>query len=223
MKIKLSKRLKTIAKYVNQNDVVADIGSDHAHLPLYLFQNGVISKAYAIDNKTGPFLRMMENVSKYDYDIKLSLSDGISMLESDVNTLVIAGMGAKTILNILSKKEKLLNIYHIIIDSHNDVPLVRKEINKLGYIIKNEEILIDKNIYYIVMDFKKGNQEYSEEELYFGPILLKKKDEVFLSYHKERLEKLLKIVQVDKKHQDELTKEINMIKKEIELWILNHL
>lgn len=217
MKIKLSKRLKTIAKYVNQNDVVADIGSDHAHLPLYLFQNGVISKAYAIDNKTGPFLRMMENVSKYDYDIKLSLSDGISMLESDVNTLVIAGMGAKTILNILSKKEKLLNIYHIIIDSHNDVPLVRKEINKLGYIIKNEEILIDKNIYYIVMDFKKGNQEYSEEELYFGPILLKKKDEVFLSYHKERLEKLLKIVQVDKKHQDELTKEINMIKKEIEL------
>ena len=87
-------------------------------------------------------------------------------------------MGCNTILNIL-KKNKLKYIKKIVIQSNTDIPLIRKYINKLGYTIKNEQLIIDKNIYYIIITFTKGKHKYTKKELYFGPILLKENNYLF--------------------------------------------
>ena len=62
--------------------------------------------------------------------------------------------------------------------------MLRKKINKLGYIIKDEIIVFEDNKFYITIEFVKGNKKYSKKELYFGPILLNKKDNLFYDYFK---------------------------------------
>ena len=103
-------------------------------------------------------------------------------------------MGGNTILNIL-KKNKLKYIKKIVIQSNTDIPLIRKYINKLGYTIKNEQLIIDKNIYYIIITFSKGKHKYTKKELYFGPILLKENNELFKKKKTIELNKLEKILE----------------------------
>lgn len=213
---KLSSRLLEISKNVKNNDIIADVGSDHAFLPIYLLENNIINKAYAIENKLGPYNRMVTNINKSKKNIIPIFSNGLDNLPSDVNSLIIAGMGKSLILDILNKnKSKLDNIDSLIIDSHNDVPSLRKDVCDLGYKIVNETLLIDKDIFYTIIRFEKGTVNYSEKELYFGPILLNNKNDLFYKYHKIRLEKLNKIINVDKKHQKQNNIELNYLLEEL--------
>ena len=97
------------------------------------------------------------------------------------------------IINIL-KKNKLKYIKKIVIQSNTDIPLIRKYINKLGYTIKNEQLIIDKNIYYIIITFTKGKHKYTKKELYFGPILLKENNYLFNEKKAIELNKLEEIL-----------------------------
>ena len=126
--IKLSKRLKIIHDMVPKS-VVADIGSDHGKLMIALVQSGTITKGYAVENKEGPFERLRSNLIRYHVnDIVTPLfSDGIKDITRDVSTIVIAGMGGTSIVNILkSHPEKMVSVQTIIIDAHTAVPFVRK-------------------------------------------------------------------------------------------------
>ena len=108
--IKLSKRLKIIHDMVPKS-VVADIGSDHGKLMIALVQSGTITKGYAVENKEGPFERLRSNLIRYHInDIVTPLfSDGIKDITRDVSTIVIAGMGGTSIVNILkSHPEKMV-------------------------------------------------------------------------------------------------------------------
>ena len=110
--MKLSKRLQAIYDMV-PNGVVADIGSDHGKLIISLFQNGIISKGYAIENKKGPYSRLVKAIedSGCSDSIVPMFSDGISELPSDVDTIVIAGMGGFNIIEILKAHPlKLKNV-----------------------------------------------------------------------------------------------------------------
>jgi tRNA (adenine22-N1)-methyltransferase len=72
--------------------------------------------------------------------------------------------------------------------------IIRKYINKLGYTIKNEQLIIDKNIYYIIITFTKGRHKYTKKELYFGPILLKENNDLFNEKKAIELNKLEEIL-----------------------------
>ena len=90
--MKLSKRLQTIADFVKKGAVVADIGTDHAHIPIYLIKNNIISKAYACDINAGPLEKAKENINYYGVkNIELRLSNGLEKLKTDeADTFIIA-------------------------------------------------------------------------------------------------------------------------------------
>lgn len=182
--IKLSKRLETIYDMVSFNNVVADIGSDHALLPIALVQSGKVTRAYASEVNEGPYEMSVKNIEKYNLEnyIIPVLSDGISELEADVSCITICGMGGNLISDILnSNKDKLAHVKEIIIQPNNNEETARIWLVNNGYIIEDEKIVYEDNVYYEVIKAIKGEREtrYTKEELYFGPILLNNKNEDF--------------------------------------------
>lgn len=199
--INLSKRLKSIADFVldDQNTHgVIDVGCDHALLDIYLLENKSTLKVIASDVKEGPLKRARENIYKYGLldKIKLYLSDGLSFMEEDIDTIVISGMGADTIVDIFQRgKEQITNVKKIIISSNGKYPKVRESISKLGFKIDKEKIVLEDGKYYIIIKFIKGEECYSSKELYFGPYLLQNKNEMFSKYYQNMLNEKRKILE----------------------------
>ena len=197
--LKLSKRLETIYEMVSFNNVVADIGSDHALLPIALVLNGKVTRAYASEVNEGPYDMSVKNIEKYNltnYIIPV-LSDGISELEADVTCITICGMGGNLISDILdSNKEKLAHVNEIIIQPNNNEETARIWLVNNGYDIQDEKIVYEDEVYYEIIKAVKREQErrYSKEELYFGPVLLANKSDEFVNKwnnYKEYLNKVL--------------------------------
>ena len=191
--VKLSLRLKTIFDMV-PNSVVADIGADHGKLIISLFEQGVITHGYAVENKIGPFERLKKALEDHccqDFIVPM-LSDGISELPEEVNTLIIAGMGGNLIIDILkSHEERLGNVKTIIIDAHSCVPKIRKEICDMGFIIADEKIIKEDGIFYEIIKFiRAGKALYGENDFEFGPILRNEKCATFKEKYIERINEI---------------------------------
>ncbi|NLB49046.1 MAG: SAM-dependent methyltransferase [Erysipelotrichia bacterium] len=195
--VKLSKRLRTIHDLVPKC-VPADIGSDHGKLMIALFQSGTIEKGYAIENKEGPYERLKNNLTEAGVIDKIIplFCDGLEDLPQVVDALIIAGMGGTTILGILKKHlSKLSNIQTIIVDAHNSIPLVRKEVCRLGFTIADEKIIKEKNIYYEIIKFIRADCAIiGDEDLEFGPVLRQEKSAVFKEKYRNRLSEINKII-----------------------------
>jgi len=110
-KMELSPRLKKIAELIPQGSVIADVGTDHAYIPVYCFQNNIIKKAIAMDVNPMPLKRAEQNLEKYGflYESELRLSDGIEKLSvGEADVIVIAGMGGLLIRDIIDAgKDKI--------------------------------------------------------------------------------------------------------------------
>ena len=185
--MKISDRLKTIASFVKEHANVADVGADHGLLEIYLLENQIVDSILAIENKSGPFNILKNNLE--DYDVKLSLSDGISNIDDKVDTLVIAGMGGILITNILkAHQDKLTNVKQIVVDAHRDYELVRREITALGYYIEKEKIVYENDTYYFVISFLKGHKNYSDVEYEWGYKI--NKDPLFNQFREDELKTL---------------------------------
>lgn len=211
--MKISKRLLKIASYVLDNSCVLDVGCDHALLDIYLVLNKNNVKAIASDVNENALKIARKNIEKYNLldKIDVVLQDGLVNLSLDVDTLVIAGMGTKTILDILNKGN-LDNIKRIIVSSNNNYYELRKGITKLGFKIVLEDMVYENNIYYPIIVFERGSIKYSKLELEYGPILLKQKSDIFLKYINFKKNNLNKILDnLDKKNLSTYHK----IKKEI--------
>ena len=214
----LGKRLTAIFNMVPLGSVVADVGSDHGKLIISLFENCVISKGYAIENKKGPYNRLvkaLEEAKIIDNVVPL-FSDGITDLPEAVNTVVIAGMGGNTIVDILKKnRSKLKNVETIIVDAHNSIPFMREEISKLGYIIADEQMVEEDGTYYEIVKFRVGNIAiYGDKDLEFGPILRMEKSPLFKQKYQNRLDEIDKLL---KKHSlpESRINELNIEKEKI--------
>lgn len=218
--INLSPRLKLISEFVPLNSKVMDIGCDHGLLDIYLYQNKIVKKIIASDINFSALNNAIENIkaNKLEKEIETRLSDGLENIhaEDEIDTLVIAGMGSNTIVNMLKKDiKKLDKIKTIIIQSNTKLEFLRSEIVKLNYYIADEAIVEDNKKIYIVIKFIKGRRKYTKKELYFGPILLSTKSLVFQKYTKDNLKKLQCILSSVPKNKILLRYKI---KKEIHLY-----
>ena len=218
--INLSSRLKLISEFVPLNSKVMDIGCDHGLLDIYLYQNKIVKKIIASDINFSALNNAIENIkaNKLEKEIETRLSDGLENIhaEDEIDTLVIAGMGSNTIVNMLKKDiKKLDKIKTIIIQSNTKLEFLRSEIVKLNYYITDEAIVEDNKKIYIVIKFIKGRRKYTKKELYFGPILLSTKSLVFQKYNKDNLKKLQCILSSVPKNKILLRYKI---KKEIHLY-----
>lgn len=169
--MKLSKRLKTIADLVDTKKVI-DVGCDHGYLDIYLTLYKDCT-CIATDISSNAIKCCQDNISKYHLEEKITtiITDGINGINIDANdTLVLSGMGTKTIIDILSNK-KLSNT--IIISSNNNLEELRRFMVRIGYYIDKEIYIFENNIHYIIIKFIKGLKEYSDYEYLLGPIVIK--------------------------------------------------
>lgn len=161
----LSKRLLTIAELISEHDNVADIGADHGKLILYLANKYRNNYFLGIENKLGPFNILKNNLNSSKINnINYKLSDGISYLSENINTLVFAGMGGLNIVSILKKDTyNLKNIDKIVICANNDNFELLKFLHSISYRIIDKKLIIDaKKIYYIF------SLKYSSEIIHFS-------------------------------------------------------
>lgn len=188
----LSKRLLEIAKLVDENKVVYDIGSDHALLPCFLVTNKISQKVYAVDNKIGPLNHAKETIEKHGLQGKVIplLSDGLNDVKDDGQIIVIAGMGYYTVMDIFKGKD-LSKYEKIIVQVNKDVDKLRQFVSDNNYTILDEVILKEDKFYQIIVFNTNYHKSYSEKEIAYGPILLKKKDDILLEYLKDLKERYI--------------------------------
>lgn len=188
--MKINNRLKLVGDYVDKGSIPLDIGCDHAKLSIYLLKEKNFPFVYASDNKIGPLNQARENVNYYNLADKIELikADGLNSLNDKIDTITITGMGGLTINKMfLENKNKLTNIKTIILSPNNFIKEVRETINKLGYYLKDEELVEESNKLYHILVFSKGNKIYSDKELYLGPILMTKNKEIIKKYYRNEL------------------------------------
>lgn len=182
----LSKRLQTVATHVPREARLADIGSDHAYLPVYLANHGRIQMAVAGEVARGPYDNATEEIKQAGLTdvIESRLADGLSAIEStdNINTIVIAGMGGTLIANILTAGVKRLRDQErLILQPNVGEYKVRQWLQNNRYQIVDEDILEEDGHVYevIVADPGVESVTYTAEELQFGPYLLAAKGNVF--------------------------------------------
>ena len=159
--MKLSKRLELVASMVDDNSNIIDVGCDHAYLSIYLAKTLKKVNIIASDIKEKPLESAKENIKKYHLDniIKTELKDGITNLDSSIDTVIISGVGGILITNILNK-DYLSNVKTIILSPNNDFEKVRNHLKRIGYYPELEKLITDKNITYLVIKAKKGNIKF---------------------------------------------------------------
>lgn len=210
--MKLTQRLKALYDLIPQDSVLVDIGTDHGYLVIKAVKDNKVRHAYGLDIGVGPLNQAKQNIKQYglENNITLMLLDGLKGFEADANCYVIAGMGAETIYSIISNKDfKEDDI--ILIQSNTKNAWLRKELNKLGFRIRDEVFLIERNKPVFIMALSLGSQNLTEEEILLGPILLKAENESYYHYLLQRLSHLETI----KQHRDVDQVEIDSIKNYI--------
>lgn len=192
--IKLSLRLKSLAEFINDNSNMVDIGCDHGLLDIYLIQTKKNIKIIASDVNKNALNNAKSNIKKYKLENKITtvLSNGLDNIDtSNIDTIVIAGMGSHTIAGILyNNLKKIKNVNRLIIQSNNDLDFLRYKVTKIGYYIECEKLVKDAGIIYTIIEFKKGYRLYNKKQLYFGPYLLKENSKLFKEKSTLELKKL---------------------------------
>lgn len=215
MKKILNKRLQTISAFIEKEDVVLDVGCDHALLGIYLVLNKGV-KVIGSDINAGPLEKAKENLKKYHLTrkIELRLGDGLSVMSSDINTIVISGMGGLSIIKILENIKEFPQVKKIVISPNNDFELTRKEIFKLGFYLEKEEMVLESGKYYLISEYKPGKKKVNT---FFGKLDLE--NNIVIKYYKYVYDNNLKILSKlgikDRLKKKVLLKENNLIKKKI--------
>ena len=191
----LTKRLNSCLKYTEGFNKLADIGTDHALLPIEAIENGFVSTALAIDNKIGPFGIAYNNVIQHKLEDKITvlLGDGLEQLDDTVDVVVISGMGGGLIANIL-QGHSLKNVKRLILQPNNDSHLIREILSTIKYHIIDEVIVNEKNKLYDLIVIESGIVEYNKLQILFGPINLVEKSHFFILRIEEEIKRLKQIL-----------------------------
>lgn len=157
----LGPRLQTVASFVPNGANLGDIGTDHAYLPIALYETQRISKAVAIDVHEGPYQSALTAVEARHLEavIDVRFGDGLMPLESgEVNVLTLAGMGGRTMLDILSARPDVLESVHdLIMQPQGAERVVRLALLGDGWRLKAEKLVEEDNRIYVVMAYSKDD------------------------------------------------------------------
>jgi tRNA (adenine22-N1)-methyltransferase len=192
--MKISKRLGRIADYVPVDSVVADIGSDHALVPIHLVTSGKVNRVIAGEVNDGPFQTAKANVSRMglQHQVDVRKGDGLEVVtEGEVSVVIIAGMGGGTIVHILAAgRDKLLRVERLILQPQGDADRVRHWLSENGWMIREEDLLMEDELLYEIIVAEPGVQSLgTKEEEEFGPVLLRKRHPLLQVKLEQEIEK----------------------------------
>lgn len=218
--VQLSKRLSAVAQLVTITGILADVGTDHGYIPVYLTGKEQIKKAIAMDVNQGPLERAQEHIRQYGLEnrIETRLSDGLQALKpKEVEGIVIAGMGGNLMKRILMQGEQVAHTAkELILEPQSEVMEFRKFLWESGYTIVAEDMVLEDGKYYPMMRVVYENAQKEIPDvlaLKYGEKLLEQKHPVlkqYLLWQKMQKEKILGNLQKNAK------KDVSSRKEEIE-------
>lgn len=219
--MQLDSRLMALANLVRKNKYFADIGTDHAYLPVYLVEKGIIGKAIAADLRVGPLENARETVVSHDLSaqIELRLSDGLdNFKENEVEEIAVAGMGGLLISQFIERTEWLKNKdIHLILQPMTHIEELRKTLFDNCFDIEKECVAKDGNKRYIILSvyYNGENKNYSDFDLIVGRLPENNDDlsREYLSHIFEKYNKKLIALKKAEKECSELEKTVGELEK----------
>lgn len=185
--MQLSKRLLAVSEMVTSNSRLADIGTDHGYIPIYLIENKRIPRAIAMDVNKGPLNRAKENIELHGLGeyIETRLSDGAAALHSgEADAVVIAGMGGGLVIKILTEGSEVLeSVKELILQPQSELAFVRRHLQDNHYAVIEENMVLDDGKYYPMMKVIHGKMDYEREiDFKYGKLLLEQKNQCLKSF-----------------------------------------
>ncbi|MBH3403033.1 tRNA (adenine(22)-N(1))-methyltransferase TrmK [Pseudomonas fluorescens] len=183
----LSQRLERVAAHIPAGACLADIGSDHAYLPVALIHRGAIAAAVAGEVAATPFQAANRTVADngLTQHITVRLADGLAAIQAgdDITAISLCGMGGETIRDILdSGKAHLNGRERLILQPNGGEHPLRQWLMDNGYRILHEELLLENRFYYEIIVAERAEAvTYTAEQLYFGPLQMQARSPAFVA------------------------------------------
>lgn len=215
------RRLEEIINLVEDNSIVADIGTDHGIVPYELIKSNKAKKVIASDISEKSLDKLREKLDYLDEPEKiiLNVSDGLDNLnEYQVDTIIISGMGGNLIVDILNKNIDVAKSANcLILGANNSLSVLRKFLHDNSFEIIEEVDLFENDKYYQIIKVKVGKQLFSNEYEYeFGKFLIDNKSENLKQYIKQQIEnKKTILLNISEKDSDNVKNAIDNINVEI--------
>lgn len=184
----VSKRLMKIAECIGHADCVADIGTDHAYLPIMLITQGRAEHVIAMDVRKQPLLRAEKNIKEAGVAdrITLRLSDGAEKLSpGEASIITISGMGGALMSRIIAAEPEVFQAAkRLYLSPQSELFSFRSQLMALGYRIEDEWMVCEDGKYYFILLAGAGQETAAYEpcELHFGRQLLNKADGTLYEY-----------------------------------------
>lgn len=208
----ISKRLLAIASFIDIDDKLIDVGCDHGYLGIYLKNNNLCRDMLLTDLRESALNNAISNIKKNNLDIKTFKTDGLNNIDlNNYNCICISGMGTSTIIEILSLLNGNSSIKKIIIQSNNDLDILRKEMINYGYYLDDEITVKENDIYYIICKFTKVKKQINSNELLFG--INKEDKKEYYNYLLSNYNDILNKIPDGNKDKNEIIKKINILNK----------
>lgn len=214
---------------VGEGSALADIGTDHAYIPIWLVSRGTISRAVAMDVNEGPLNRAKENIRQNGLEKKIEtrISDGFSaLLPGEADTAVIAGMGGGLMIRILRDGRKIVNsLKECILQPQSEIEKVRTFLLEEGFSFIRENMVEEDGKYYPMMCVRPPatvrvdpQEKWLQTELVYGRLLLAEKNPVLREYLEREIRIKTGIVKsLEKNDSGRAEQRIRELSKEIEL------
>lgn len=187
----LSERLQTLADLVTVGNRVCDVGCDHGYVSIYLIAKNISPSVLAMDVVDGPLAGARSHVAEYEMEeyIQVRKSDGLDCYcIGEADSLIIAGMGGPLMLRILqADADKTETFKELILQPQSEIADFRKTIREMGYVIREEKMVLEDGKYYPMMRCEKGQADENDAETTYlndcyGPVLLRERNEVLFQY-----------------------------------------
>lgn len=161
--MKLTERLRRAADLVPRCHAIADIGTDHAYLPLALLEEGRIEKAIACDIHKGPLERAALHIKDRDKEkeVELRLGGGLAPIRTgEVEGVVIAGMGGLMMMDILEADfDKAQALQWLVLQPQNHTAELKRYLSTHHFIIEKEELALEGHNLYEMMFVSPGRMD----------------------------------------------------------------
>lgn len=192
----LSNRLKEIAVLVPKNCRVADIGTDHGYLPIYLIKNGIAAYCYACDIAEKPLKSAQKNIEASGlHNIETRLSDGLAKINpAEIDTAIIAGIGGEVISGIIDRCDWIKSCsYTLILQPTTSPEKLRSYLSNNGFCVLCEVAVCENDKIYSIMkvNYCGKKQVLSPYELFIGKLKTDNKDSI--AYIKKQLKRVSKL------------------------------
>lgn len=178
------KRLAMIADMVIKGEPVADIGADHAWLPIYLIENKITDRVIIGELGDGPYLRSYNALlaSSAQNNIDLRQGNGLQILAyGEVKSVVIAGMGGDTIVEIIAYDwDKAASFQRLILQPMTKAQVLRQQLARRGWIIEEERLVHENGRFFQIIASRPAQNPYllTDLELEIGTDILKADDDL---------------------------------------------